>query len=150
MADIKSPEERSRNMSAIRSKDTKPELYLRKLLFSNGLRYRKNVQKLPGCPDMYFAGYHAAIFVHGCFWHRHAGCKYAYTPKTRLEFWQQKFEANIRRDRIVHEKLAAMGIRSLVVWECTLREMKKEPNKEMSVISDILSFLDGTEFMKML
>ena len=120
MADIKTPEERSRNMSAIRSKDTKPELYLRKLLFAEGLRYRKNVQKLPGCPDMYFARYHTAVFVHGCFWHRHEGCKYAYTPKTRMEFWQQKFETNIRRDKVVQEQLAAMNIRCLVVWECTL------------------------------
>ena len=150
MADIKTPEERSRNMSAIRSKDTKPELYLRKLLFAEGMRYRKNVQNLPGCPDMYFASYHTAVFVHGCFWHRHEGCKYAYTPKTRMEFWQQKFEANIRRDKVVQEQLAAMNIRCLVVWECTLRGMKKNPDREASFISDILSFLDGTEYTKTL
>ena len=101
MADIKSPEERSRNMRAIRSKDTKPEIYLRKLLFAQGLRYRKNVQKLPGSPDMYLAKYRTAIFVHGCFWHRHQGCKYAYMPKSRTEFWVEKFDINVSRDRLV-------------------------------------------------
>ena len=116
MADIKSPEERSRNMRAIHSRDTKPELYLRKLLFAEGLRYRKNVQKLPGCPDMYFARYHTAVFVHGCFWHRHEGCRYAYIPKSRVEFWQKKFEANVRRDAVVREELATMKIRQLIIW----------------------------------
>lgn len=148
MADIKSPEERSRNMSAIRSKDTTPELYLRKLLFAEGLRYRKNVQKLPGRPDMYFAKYHAAVFVHGCFWHRHIGCKYAYMPKSRIEFWQQKFDANVRHDKIVYEKLTEIGIRHLVIWECTIRSMKKDQVKERSVVSSILSFLKGAENAK--
>ena len=97
MADIKSPEERSRNMSAIRSKDTKPELYLRKLLFAEGLRYRKNVERIPGCPDMFLAKYHTAVFVHGCYWHRHYGCKYAYTPISRIDFWQNKFNSYIIR-----------------------------------------------------
>lgn len=145
MADIKSPEERSRNMSAIRSKDTKPELYLRKLLFAEGMRYRKNVQKLPGCPDMYFARYKAAIFVHGCFWHRHEECRYAYTPKSRTEFWQNKFDANVRRDKAVHDELTAKGIRYLIVWECTIRGMKKDRLIERTVLSDIRSFLKGTE-----
>lgn len=81
MTDIKSPEERSRNMAAIRSKDTKPEVYLRKLLFAQGYRYRKNYKKIPGHPDIYLPKYRTAIFVHGCFWHRHQGCKYAYMPK---------------------------------------------------------------------
>ena len=85
--DIKSAEDRSRNMAAIRSKDTKPEIFFRKLLFANGFRYRKNVNYVPGHPDLYLAKYHTAIFVHGCFWHRHKGCKYAYMPKSRQEFW---------------------------------------------------------------
>lgn len=145
MADIKSAEDRSRNMRAIRSRDTKPELYLRKLLFAEGLRYRKNVQKLPGCPDLYFAKYHTAVFVHGCFWHRHEGCRYAYTPKSRLEFWQKKFEANIRRDRIVRKELETAGIRYLLIWECTIRAMKKNEQFKKSIVSDIHSFLKGTE-----
>ena len=144
MADIKSPEERSRNMSAIRSRDTKPELYLRKLLFAEGLRYRKNVQRLPGCPDMYFARYRTAVFVHGCFWHRHEGCRYAYTPKSRVEFWQKKFEANIRRDATVRKELATNGIRQLIVWECTIRKMMRNGDVEKSVIESITMFLRGS------
>ena len=141
MADIKSPEERSRNMSAIRSRNTKPELYLRKLLFAEGLRYRTNVKELPGCPDMYFARYRTAVFVHGCFWHRHEGCRYAYMPKSRVEFWQNKFETNIRRDEIVRDELAAKGIRRLIVWECTIRCMKKDKRKEKEMVDAILSFI---------
>ena len=141
MADIKSPEERSRNMRAIHSKDTKPEVYLRKLLFADGLRYRKNVQKLPGCPDIYFARYHAAIFVHGCFWHRHEGCKYAYTPKSRVEFWQAKFDENIKRDKAVCQELTAMGIRYLLIWECTVNSMMKNSEYRETVLRKIHVFL---------
>lgn len=144
MADIKSPEERSRNMRAIHSRDTKPELYLRKLLFAEGLRYRKNVQKLPGCPDMYFPRYHTAVFVHGCFWHRHEGCRYAYIPKSRVEFWQKKFEANVRRDAVVREELATMKIRQLIIWECTIRRMMRDRDVEKSVIENITLFLQGS------
>ena len=91
-------EERSRNMSAIRSKDTKPEVYLRKLLFAEGLRYRKNAAHVYGHPDLYLAKYHAAVFIHGCFWHRHPGCRFAYTPKSRVDFWKIKFSRNILRE----------------------------------------------------
>ena len=98
MADIKSPEERSRNMAKIRSRDTKPEEYVRKLLFGQGYRYRKNVSNVPGHPDAWMAKHNAAVFVHGCFWHRHEGCKYAYTPKSHTDFWQNKFLKNIQRD----------------------------------------------------
>ena len=144
MADIKSPEVRSQNMWAIHSKDTKPELFLRKLLFAEGLRYRKNVQKLPGCPDMYFAKYHTAVFIHGCFWHRHVGCKYAYMPKSRLEFWQKKFESNIKRDATVQKELEVAGIRYLIIWECTIRNMEKNEQFKRSIVSNIQSFLNGT------
>lgn len=145
MADIKSPEERSRNMQAIRSKDTKPEVYLRKLLFAEGLRYRKNVLEIPGRPDMYLAKYRTAVFVHGCFWHRHPGCKYAYIPKSRVEFWQDKFEANIRRDATVSKELCIAKVKQLVVWECTIRRMMKDKAIEQSVITSIISFLEGVE-----
>ena len=143
MADIKSPEERSRNMQAIRSKDTKPELYLRKLLFAEGLRYRKNVKKIPGCPDMYLAKYHTAIFVNGCFWHRHEGCKYAYFPKSRQDFWKKKFTENVKHDTSVREELTAAGIRWLIVWECTIKLMMREKVKEEKGVSNILSFLNS-------
>ena len=145
MADIKSSEERSRNMRAIRSKDTKPEIYLRKLLFAQGLRYRKNVQKLLGSPDMYLAKYRTAIFVHGCFWHRHQGCKYAYMPKSRTEFWVEKFDVNVSRDRLVHEQLSRMGIRYLIVWECTINAMVKSTIFREDQLREILAFLEGTE-----
>lgn len=101
MTDIVSAEERSRNMAAIRNRDTKPEVYLRKLLFVRGYRYRIAAKSVPGHPDIFLRKYNTAIFVHGCFWHRHQGCKYAYTPKSRVEFWQKKFDDNVRRDRIV-------------------------------------------------
>ena len=143
MADIRSPEERSRNMQAIRSKDTKPEVYLRKLLFAEGLRYRKNAKRLPGCPDMYLSKYRTAIFVNGCFWHRHKECKYAYTPKTRVEFWQKKFETNVERDKNVYAELTKMGIRYLLIWECTIRRMKADEHMRKNIVTKIQSFLNG-------
>ena len=96
MADIKTPEERSRNMSKIRSRDTKPEVWLRKKLFERGYRYRKNVSNVPGHPDAWLAKYNTAVFVHGWFWHRHEGCKYAYTPKSQVEFWTDEYRAGFQ------------------------------------------------------
>ena len=141
MADTVTPEMRSRNMAAIRSKDTEPEVYLRKLLFAEGLRYRKNAAHVYGHPDLYFAKYHAAVFVHGCFWHRHPGCRYSYHPKSRAEYWEPKFLRNIRRDAEVKEHLSAAGIRQIVVWECTIKTMKKDPVRQNEVVGEILSFL---------
>lgn len=141
MTDIKSPEERSRNMAAIRSRDTGPEIYLRKLLFSHGYRYRKNVSRLPGRPDIYMARYNTAVFVHGCFWHRHDGCRYAYTPKSRTDFWKKKFEDNVRRDAVVRRELEKRQIRSLIVWECTVRKMMKSEEAAEKVMEEIEEFL---------
>ena len=98
MADVKTPEQRSRNMAAIRGKDTKPEMIVRKYLFSRGLRFRVQVKKLPGTPDIVLPKYRTAIFVNGCFWHRHEGCKYFRLPKSNVEFWKEKIERNIERD----------------------------------------------------
>ena len=119
--DIKSAEERSKNMSAIHSKNTKPEVYLRKLLFAKGYRYGLNSKSVSGHPDIYLKKYNTAIFVHGCFWHRHKGCKYAYTPKSRVEFWQKKFNANVKRDEIVRRELRDEKVKILVIWECTIK-----------------------------
>ena len=116
--DIKSKEARSQNMSAIRSKNTTPEIYLRKLLFAEGYRYRIAEKSIPGHPDMFLRKYNTAIFMHGCFWHRHSGCKYAYTPKSRVEFWQKKFEANVSRDKQNEQELKKLGWNVIVIWEC--------------------------------
>lgn len=144
MADIKSPEQRSQNMAKIRSKDTKPEEYIRHLLFSRGYRYRKNVTNVPGHPDAWLAKYNVALFVHGCFWHRHPGCKYAYTPKSRVEFWNRKFENNIARDKVVREQLQVQGIRSLVIWECTIRKMRQKCSIKDDMISMVEDFLHSS------
>ena len=120
MADTLSPEERSRNMAAIKSRDAKPEVYLRKLLFARGYRYRIADKNIPGHPDIFLQKYNTAIFVHGCFWHRHPGCKYAYTPKSRIEFWQKKFDDNVRRDAVVTKEFQQHGIKQLIIWECTI------------------------------
>ena len=147
--DILTAEERSRNMSAIRSKDTKPEVYLRKLLFAEGLRYRKNITSVYGHPDLWLAKYRTAIFVHGCFWHRHPGCRFSYHPKSRIEFWQKKFEQNIQRDTAVRDHLQEDGIRQLVIWECTVKEMKKDLSRREKVVEEILAFLkSGNKYME--
>ena len=98
MADVKTPEQRSRNMAAIKGKDTKPEIIVRKYLFSRGLRFRVQVRKLPGNPDIVLPKYKTVIFVNGCFWHGHEGCKYFRLPKSNVEFWKEKIERNIARD----------------------------------------------------
>lgn len=139
--DIKSPEERSKNMAAIRSKNTKPEVYFRKLLFARGYRYRLNAKNIPGHPDIYLKKYNTAIFVNGCFWHRHSGCKYAYTPKSRVEFWTKKFEANQKRDCVVRDELQRRGVKCLVIWECTIKRMKKEEEFCERVLKYAVEFL---------
>lgn len=145
MADTISPERRSKNMAAIRSKDTKPEVYLRKLLFHNGFRYRKNCSGVFGHPDIYLPKYKVAIFVHGCYWHRHEGCKYAYMPKSRVDFWQKKFDDNIRRDRSVQKMLENQEIRYFVVWECTIKQMQNNSLLEKIELERIVQLLNNTE-----
>ena len=149
MTDIKSPEERSRNMAAIRSKDTKPEVYLRKLLFAQGYRYRKNYKKIPRHPDIYLPKYRTAIFVHGCFWHRHRGCKYAYVPKSNIEFWKKKFQDNIERDVEVKSELGKMGIKEVIVWECTVKEMKRNERRKAYCLRKIKRIInEGTMYLE--
>lgn len=141
MADIVSPEQRSRNMSAIRSKDTKPEVYFRKLLFAEGFRYRIQEKTVPGKPDLFLRKYNVAIFVNGCFWHRHADCKYTYMPKSRVEFWEKKFSDNLRRDATVREQLQDQGIRQLIIWECTINSMKRNGGIKSQIIDEVKAFL---------
>lgn len=127
--DVHSPETRSYNMSRIRGKDTKPELMVRSLLHSMGYRFRLKNPQLPGRPDLILARYKTAVFVHGCFWHRHAGCRYASIPKARAEFWHNKFESNMRQDREVSEQLKAMGWNQLILWECEIKDKESLVNK---------------------
>lgn len=121
MADVHSPEKRSYNMSRIRGKDTKPEEKVRKYLFSKGFRYRKNVSVLPGKPDIVLPKYRICIFVNGCFWHMHEGCKYFIWPKNNAEFWKNKILANKERDKKVVEILEQAGWRVITIWECELK-----------------------------
>ena len=122
-------EQRSRNMSAIKSKNTKPEIAVRKLLHSMGYRFRLHRKDLPGSPDIVLPKYKTVIFVHGCFWHRHKNCKYASTPKTRQEFWEAKFRENINRDKLNQENLSSKGWKIIVVWECEIKDKDFDLNR---------------------
>lgn len=121
LADVHDKTTRSRNMSAIRSKDTKPELIVRRGLHARGLRYRLHQRNLPGKPDLVFPSRRVVLFVHGCFWHAHAGCRYYKVPKTAPERWRKKLEGNRARDMRDQSALISCGWRVIVVWECELR-----------------------------
>ncbi|NLK14468.1 MAG: DNA mismatch endonuclease Vsr [Bacteroidales bacterium] len=128
---------RSETMARIKGKNTKPEVYLRKLLWHEGFRYRIHHKALPGSPDIYLAKYKTAIFVNGCFWHMHENCKHSTIPKTNQNFWKEKFARNVARDCRNHKALLDMGINVIVVWGCEIEEMRKvEQYKE-----DMLSFI---------
>lgn len=118
MADILQPEQRRALMSRIKAHDSKPERIVRSCLHGLGIRFRLHNSQLPGTPDIVLRKHKTVVFVHGCFWHRHSGCKKTTTPKTRRSFWQAKFLANVRRDRRVQRKLRADGWRVLILWEC--------------------------------
>lgn len=122
MADVVDKATRSRMMSGIQGKNTKPELLVRKFLHGRGLRYRLHAKELPGKPDLVFPKYKAVVFVHGCFWHQHAGCKYASMPRSREHFWANKLSENVARDTYQIAALEELGWHVFVVWECELRE----------------------------
>ena len=125
MADHVSPEKRSLIMAAVHSRDTKPELAVRKMVHGLGYRYRLHCRTLPGKPDLVFASRRKIILVHGCFWHRHRKCKYATTPKTRADYWEDKFRANIARDRRTVRELKKMGWAVKTVWQCELKHPQR-------------------------
>ena len=130
MTDVHSQETRSYNMSRIKAKDTKPELLVRKYLFCKGFRYRVNAKDLPGKPDIVLPKYKTVIFIHGCFWHGHEGCKYFVIPKTRTEWWTEKIRKNKERDQQEHEALRKTGWNIITVWECQLKPRKREQTLE--------------------
>jgi DNA mismatch endonuclease, patch repair protein len=122
VTDIVDAETRSRMMAAIRGRNTKPELVVRRFLHRCGLRFRVHSRTLPGRPDIALPKYKAIVNVHGCFWHRHSGCRYAYMPKTRLEFWTEKLRRNVERDGENDARLQNMGWNVLTIWECEVRD----------------------------
>jgi DNA mismatch endonuclease, patch repair protein len=124
MTDRISSERRSRNMALIRSRDTAPELTVRRALHRLGYRYRLHVKSLPGKPDVVFSAKRRVLLVHGCFWHRHSGCRRAFIPESRKEFWAGKFASNVRRDLRILRELESLGWRVLIIWECETRSTK--------------------------
>lgn len=139
--DTLSKQHRSWNMSRIQSRDTGPECSVRSILHGLGFRFRKSSgTRLPGKPDIVLTRHRTVVLVHGCFWHRHKGCRMAYTPKSRVAFWQRKFEANVRRDRKVRRLLRQAGWRIMTVWECELGDIERltrRLQREMCVESDL-------------
>jgi DNA mismatch endonuclease (patch repair protein) len=136
MPDTFTKAERSRIMAAVKGKDTKPEMVVRRLVWQLGYRYRLNVRRLPGCPDLVFSSQRKAIFVHGCFWHRHSCADGRSMPASRVNYWRQKFKRNLARDAKCRRELARMGWRVLTIWECQTR-------KPDSVESRLIAFLDS-------
>ena len=126
MADVHEPKVRSYNMSQIKSKNTKPEILVRKFLFSKGLRFRIHDKKLPGKPDIVLKKYNTIIFIHGCFWHGHKGCKYFVIPKTRTDWWLEKINKNALNDAKSIENLIIQGWNTLIIWECELKPSKRD------------------------
>lgn len=128
MTDVVDTATRSRMMSGIRGKNTKPEIIIRKALFAAGFRFRLHRRDLPGAPDIVLPGRRVVVFVHGCFWHRHNGCRYARLPATRPEFWREKLDGNVQRDGRAVKMLLESGWRVLVVWECAVRDERTTGN----------------------
>lgn len=132
MTDIVDPATRSRMMAAIRGKDTKPEMIVRQFLHGKGFRYRLHVKELPGKPDIVLPKYDAVVFVHGCFWHHHTNCKSAQMPKSNSVFWRNKIMSNVTRDSLNVARLESLGWRTIVIWECEVRDRLNRIVKEIT------------------
>ena len=143
--DTVTQEQRSLNMSHIRSKDTKVEVKVRKYLFSQGFRYRKNDKRFPGKPDIVLPKYKTVIFIHGCFWHQHEDCPIAHIPKSNVSFWQRKFSMNRERDERNKKELISMGLQVIIVWECTVNKMKKDDSIKENILADIINAIKNGE-----
>lgn len=135
MVDIVSPEKRSAMMGRIRGRDTQVELQVRSYLHRAGLRFKTNDRSLPGSPDLVLPKYRCVVFVHGCFWHRHHGCRLAAVPTSRVEFWNSKFAANMARDEKAKASLLALGWRPLVLWECEVRDLAMNDGLFWEIVS---------------
>ena len=146
MVDIVDSAKRSRMMSGIRNKNTKPEMIVRQFLYSKGFRYRLHVGSLPGKPDIVLPKYHAVVFVHGCFWHRHKNCRLAYTPKSRQEFWENKLNKNAARDKTTTTRLIDAGWRVMTIWECALRDSEARKRGFEETVSWITSDRSCNEY----
>jgi DNA mismatch endonuclease (patch repair protein) len=133
MTDVHNKATRSYNMSRIKGKDTKPEMLVRRFLFEQGFRYRLHVKTLPGKPDIVLTKYKTVIFIHGCFFHGHDGCRYFKVPATRTEWWLDKIEGNKKRDKEVVKKLIDLGWRIITVWTCCLKKNKDSTLKELVI-----------------
>lgn len=136
--DVHSKEVRSYNMSQIRSKDTKPEVKVRRYLFSHGFRYRKNDKRYPGHPDIVLPKYHTIIFINGCFWHMHIGCKDFSMPKSNTEFWSRKLKRNYEHDQEIYQQLHDLGWNIIVLWQCELKNSNFE-NRMKQLTDEITS-----------
>lgn len=139
MADVHDKETRSYNMSQIKGKNTKPEMLVRRFLFSKGFRYRLHVKDLPGKPDLVLPKYKTVIFINGCFWHGHEGCRYFVIPKTRTEWWVKKINDTKIREAYAKQELGKLGFKVIVIWECELKQINK--NKLYEVIDLINIFV---------
>ena len=137
------PMTRSENMARVKNKNTKPEIFLRKLLWHKGFRYLINYKKLPGSPDIYIPKYNAAIFVNGCFWHMHENCKYSSIPKTDHEFWENKLKGNVKRDKKNYTQLESMGVKVIVVWGCEIKKMMKDEYILKKKLDDLACKIKG-------
>ena len=139
----KKPMTRSQNMARVKSKNTKPEVFLRKLLWHKGFRYRLNYKELPGSPDLSIPKYRVAIFVNGCFWHMHENCRYSSIPKNNHDFWKSKLEGNVERDKQNYIKHENMGIKVIVVWECEIKKMMKDEYILKKKLDDLVCKIKG-------
>lgn len=137
MADIFTKKKRSQIMASISRKETQPEILVRKFLFNQGYRYRKNVKTLPGKPDIVLPKYKTVIFVHGCFWHGHKNCKAAKLPETRKEFWANKIKANILRDKRVKKKILSEDYNVITVWQCQLKNKARQQKALTNIVNKL-------------
>ena len=142
------PDQRHMNMSHIRSSENRPETLVRKYLFSQGFRYRKNVKVLPGKPDIVLPKYQTVIFINGCFWHQHPGCKYAVLPKTRQDYWIPKLQRNSERDRLNQKALESIGWHVIVVWECEIKAKDKRSKRLEALKKELFKYGEIPETVK--